>query len=391
MHLIPLTIEKYAPPGNGLGFFRDKAVFVPRAVVGDELLVRVEKEKKRYILGSLEEVVRPGPQRCQSPCTHYEACGGCDLLQLSAADRLSLKKEMLLQVLAGVGISEPVDIVASPDDLFYRHRAVFHCDREKKTGFLRRRSHQVVAVPECMVLAPGLKKLLLQLNDNPGLLPDRMTSCYALANHGGDFAAMGCRGRFRSGNLVSLKTIPKIIREDYGYGELELAAAGFAQVNPRVVTLISKDLVKHCAGFDLAAELYGGSGTFSLPLARTVKSLTVYESDAEAARRGRRNAERNDFENIRFISGRAEKTVFSGPLDALVVDPPRIGLHAAVVDNIVRSRVRKLVYISCNPATLSRDLARLKSLSPDFTVQSIKAYDMYPGTTHLEVMAVLER
>ncbi len=369
---------------------------MPRAVPGDELLVRVEKEKKRYIIGSLEEVVRPSPQRCQPSCCHYEVCGGCDLLQLSPADQLDLKRAMLLQVLTGAKIPEPVDepakIVASPDNHFYRHRAVFHCNSEKKTGFLRRRSHQVVAVPECLVLAPGLKKLLLKLNDKAELLPDHLTNCYVLSSQNGDFAATGCRGRFRAGNLVSIKTIPQVVKEDYGYGELELAAAGFAQVNPRVVTLIIQDLINHCAGFDLVAELYGGSGTFSLPLAQVVKMLTVYESDADAVRRGRRNAARNQLQNIRFISGRAEKIVVNEPLDALVVDPPRIGLHAAVIENIVCcSPARKLVYISCNPATLARDLARLKVLSADFTLKSIKAYDMYPGTTHLEVMAVLER
>ena len=391
MQLIPLTIEKYAPPGNGLGFFRDKAVFVPRAVVGDELLVRIEKEKKRYILGSMEAVVKPSPERCQPSCCHYEVCGGCDLLQLSALDQLDLKKMMLLEVLAGVGILEPVDMVAAPESSFYRHRAVFHCDREKNIGFLRRRSHRVVSVPDCIVLASGLKKLLLQLLNDPGLLPDGLTTCYALANRNGDFAAMGCRGRFRAGNLKSIRTISETLREDYGFGGLELAAAGFAQVNPSVVNLIIRDLIDHCADLNTVAELYGGSGTFSLPLAQVVKSLTVYESDALAVARGRGNAERNKLTNIRFVSERAEKIVFTKSLDALVVDPPRVGLHAAVIDNIVKSPVRKLVYISCNPATLARDLAQLKAAIGNFTLHSIKAYDMYPGTTHLEVMAVLYR
>ena len=391
LQLIPLTIEKYAPPGNGLGFYRDKAVFVPRGVVGDELLVRIEKEKKRYIIGSLEKVVKPAPQRCQPLCCHYEECGGCDLLQFSAADQLNLKKEMLTEVLAGVGISGPLDMIAAPEIYAYRHRAVFHCDQEKNIGFLQRRSHRIVAVPDCMVLAPGLKKLLQKLVENPGLLPDGLTTCYALANRAGDFAAMGCRGRFRSGNLESIRTVSEIVIEDYGFGRLELAASGFAQVNPQVVGLIIRDLVNHCVDLSTVAELYGGSGTFSLPLAQVVKSLMVYESDAAAVARGRSNAELNNLTNISFISGRAEKIVFTDLLDALVVDPPRVGLHADVVDNILRSPARKLVYISCNPATLARDLARLKTPVGNFTLTSIKAYDMYPGTTHLEVMAVLQR
>ena len=81
--MISVVIEKYAPPGNGLGFYQDKAVFVPQTVIGDEVLISLEKEKKRYIIGRLEKVVKPGPKRCKIPCSHYAECGGCDLLQLS--------------------------------------------------------------------------------------------------------------------------------------------------------------------------------------------------------------------------------------------------------------------------------------------------------------------
>ncbi|MCK5914554.1 MAG: class I SAM-dependent RNA methyltransferase, partial [Deltaproteobacteria bacterium] len=351
---------------------------MPRAVVGDELLVRVEKEKKRYIIGSLEEVVKAAPERCQPPCQHYDECGGCDLLQLSYSDQVDLKKEMLIQVLAGAKILMPVSIVAAPDEKFYRHRAIFHCDREARVGFLQRRSHQVVSVPNCLVLAPGLKKMLLRLGENPELLSGGLSSCYAISNSRGDVAAIGCRGHFHRRNLKAIKSIPKTVVENYGFGDLELAAAGFAQVNPQIISIIIRDLIEHCADTDTVAELYGGSGTFSLPLAQVVKQVTVYESDASAAERGRRNAGRNNLENIHFISTRVEKVEFSEPLDIMVVDPPRIGLSAPVIEKIGQSRARKLIYISCNPATLARDLSRLKSLTNGFTLDSIKAYDMYP-------------
>jgi len=179
--------------------------------------------------------------------------------------------------------------------------------------------------------------------------------------------------------------------ENYGFGELELAAGGFAQVNPQITAIIIKDLLSHCADAAVIAELYGGSGTFSLALATVAAQLTVYESDLQAAARGRHNLKRNGFENVRFISGRVEKSKLKANLDTLVVDPPRVGLSPAVVEMIGKSSAAKIIYISCNPATLARDISRLKTISPNLTLKSIKAYDMYPGTTHLEVMAVLER
>lgn len=392
MQTIPVTIEKYAPPGNGLGFYQGKAVFVPQAVVGDELLVQVEKEKKRYIIGSLSEVVKAAPERCQPACPHYVECGGCDLLQLTYNDQVELKKEMLLQVLAGAGISHPVIMVAAPHATLYRHRAIFHFDQaSRQIGFLRRRSHKVVPVPDCPVLAPGLQKLLAEFSRTPNLLPSGLNTCYAFSNSKGEFAAVGCRGRFSERNLKSLNNISETVVENYGFGELELAAAGFAQVNPQITAIIIKDLLNQCADADIIAELYGGSGTFSLALATVAAELTVYESDLSAAARGRRNLKRNGFDNVIFVGGRVEKSKLKDNLDTMVVDPPRVGLSPSVVEIIVKSPAAKIIYVSCNPATLARDISRLNALSPTLSLQSIKAYDMYPGTTHLEVMAVLQR
>lgn len=386
--MISLVIEKYAPPGNGLGFYHDKAVFVPRTVVGDEVLVSIEKEKKRYIIGRLMEVVNPGSKRRIVPCSHYEECGGCDLLQLSYRDQLVLKKEMLVQVLAGAGIQAEFNIVAAPSEFYYRHRALFRRDQEAgKFGFLRRRSHQVIAVPDCLVLTPAMKTLLSEIAARSSTLPKKMTTFYGLASAGGALAVAAEVGR----NYKAVPGIAQTVTENYGFGDLELAASGFAQVNPAITRLMIGDLLKNCTDACEIAELYGGSGTFSLPLATIARNLTVYESDLGAAARGRRNAARNGLENVRVVSGRVEKKVLPKALDTLVVDPPRSGLQPVIIEKMVKSRAARLIYISCNPATLARDLARLKAFDNGFTLESLTAYDMYAGTTHLEVMASLKR
>ena len=385
--MISVVIEKYAPPGNGLGFYQEKAVFVPQTAVGDEVLVRVEKEKKRYIIGRLEEVVKSGPKRRKVPCPHYAECGGCDLLHLPYRDQLELKQEMLVQVLAGAGIQATVNMVAAPSEFHYRHRALFRRDPETgEFGFLRRRSHQVAVVPDCLVLAQGLTNLLKELTVSP-YLPKKTTACYGLASAGGDFAAVADNGC----NYQAIPGIQETVTENYGFGDLELAASGFAQANPAITRLMIGDLLKYCADVRDVAELYGGSGTFSLPLASIARNLTVYESDSAATARGRRNAARNGLENVHVVSGRVEKKALPKALDTLVVDPPRSGLQPVIIEKMVKSRALQLIYISCNPATLARDLARLKAFSNGFNLDSLSAYDMYAGTTHLEVMAVLKR
>ena len=385
--MISVVIEKFAPPGNGLGFYQDKAVFVPQTAVGDEVLVAVEKEKKRYIIGRLEKVIKPGPKRREVPCAHYADCGGCDLLHLSYSDQLELKKEMLVEILAGAGIQAAVNMVAAPNQFHYRHRALFRRDQKSGDfGFLRRRSRQVVAVPDCLVLAKGLTTLLKKLAELPSL-SNKMTTFYGLVSASEDFAAVAYNGR----GFQVIPGIPETVSENYGFGDLELAASGFAQANPAITRLMISDLLQFCAAAREVAELYGGSGTFSLPLATIARNLTVYESDLAAAARGRRNAARNGWENIRIVSGRVEKKVLPGVLDTLIVDPPRSGLQPVIIEKMVKSQASQLIYISCNPATLARDLARLKAYDNGFTLDSLKAYDMYAGTTHLEVMAVLKR
>jgi len=113
-----LRIEKYAPPGNGLGFYQGKAVFVPLAAVGDELLVKIEKEKKSYVIGSLEEIMRSGPERRAADCPHYAECGGCDFLHFSDSEQLRLKKLMFSELLARAGCDQEVvagiELAASP-------------------------------------------------------------------------------------------------------------------------------------------------------------------------------------------------------------------------------------------------------------------------------------
>ena len=385
--MISVVIEKYAPPGNGLGFYQDKAVFVPQTVVGDEVVISLEKEKKRYIIGRLEKVVKPGPKRRKISCPHYAECGGCDLLHLSYSDQLELKKEMLVQVLAGAGIQAEANMVAAPSEFHYRHRALFR--RDQKTGnfgFLRRRSHQVAVVPDCLVLAQGLTALLKELAALPSM-PKKAVACYGLASSSGAFAAAVGVGR----NFQVLPEIPDTLTENYGFGDLELAASGFAQANPAITRLMISDLLQYCVDAREVAELYGGSGTFSMPLATIATHLTVYESDPAAAARGRRNAARNGLENICVVSGRVERKNLPKALDTLVVDPPRSGLQSIVIEKMVKSQASQLIYISCNPATLARDLARLKAFANGFILESLSAYDMYAGTTHLEVIASLKR
>ncbi|MBN2705348.1 MAG: class I SAM-dependent RNA methyltransferase, partial [Deltaproteobacteria bacterium] len=372
----------FAPPGNGLGFYQGRAVFVPRAIPGDEVSVRVEKVGKDYILADLEEILTAAAGRRQPPCPHYETCGGCDLLHLHHQDQLRLKEQMLAETLARTGVNLRLDTSFGANEFAYRHRFFLHREG-RQLGFLRRRRHQLVPLDHCPLLAPGLSGLLERLASFD--LPQDLTGIYGLANQAGDYAASGAAaGRRR----LSLPGLSGSLYEDYGSGRLELDAAAFAQCNPAVTARLQADLAGLCRPRAAVVELYGGSGTFSLALAAVAGRVRVYESDAGAVARGRRNAAANKFDNLEFFAAKLGREALPGDCEVLVVDPPRAGLEVEVISEIMASRAESLLYISCNPATLARDLRRL---GPAFTPRLLRAYDMYPGTTHLEVLALLER
>jgi len=387
---ITLLIEKFVPPGQGLGFYRNKAVFVPLTLPGDLVEIGIEKEKKRHIIGRLERVLLPGPRRREAPCPHYRDCGGCDLLHLDYADQLEMKLAVLKEVLAGFGIElgfPPLLQPAAKEGAGGRHRARFHYDPESGFfGFKPRRRHRVVRIGNCRALAPGLKKLYALL-DRGVDIPLSTTAIQGLAAAAGDFAAALVWGR-KFGPLVG---VPETVVENYGFGKLELAASGFAQVNPEITGYLLADLISTCPPATEVAELYGGSGTFTLALAARRRKVTVYESDHRAVARARRNLAATGEGKVSLICGRVEGKKLPATITTIVVDPPRAGLAPVVRRQILESRAARLFYVSCNPATLARDLGTFLSEANGFRLDSLKAYDMYPGTTHLELLAQLSR
>jgi 23S rRNA (uracil1939-C5)-methyltransferase len=191
-----------------------------------------------------------------------------------------------------------------------------------------------------------------------------------------------------------LAGFPTALEEDYGVGEITLAAAGFAQANPLMTRKLLADLLAALPLERSLLELYGGSGTFSLALAARCRRLEVWESEAAALERNRRNLSRHGFGDVKLVRARVGAVRLPRDCEIVVLDPPRTGLPAGVVGELKASRAREIFYISCNPATLARDLSRLQAATaavPGFSLQTLRAYDMYPGTPPLELLAHLVR
>lgn len=377
-----LEIVKHVPPGDGLGYYQDKAVFVPATSVGDRVLVEPVKEKKRFIIGALQEVIIPAKERIDAACPHYKTCGGCSLMHLPMEQQLLLKKEMLQELLVSNQINATAEIIPSPEPFRFRYRTQLLC-QDGKVGFSGRNTNQIIEVSQCPILAEGIENNLSHLR-NLGRV-----NCHfeLLASASDKSLAVSVK---QKGSSEHLPGFARDVVEDYGYGPIKLVSSGFAQSNPYVTSIIIKDLLEHVAPGDEICELYCGSGTLSIPLAKKGSALWGYDFDETAIALAEENSTLNQLDNTSFKRLNLEKSDKIVKKSCFVVDPPRKGMSLKIMNLIGRSSAEKLLYVSCNPATFVRDA---KSLIHEhgFKLNLLKGYDMYCHSTHLELLAVLQR
>lgn len=381
---MPFEVEivKHVPPGDGLGYYQDKAVFVPATSVGDLVLVEPVKEKKRFIIAALQEVISPSKDRIDAICPNYKICGGCSLMHLSLENQLALKKEMLKEILATNQINTTPEITSSPEAFQFRYRTQLIC-QDGKVGFSARNSNQIVEITQCPILAKGIE------GNIPHLRNMGRVNCHfeLLASANDQSLAVSVKQKGKSEHLPGYD---KEVTEDYGYGPIKLSSSGFAQSNPFVTRLIVSDLLNQVNAEDEICELYCGSGTLSIPLAKKATALWGYDFDAAAINLAEGNSVLNQLENTTFKRLNLEKSDKIIKKGCFVVDPPRKGMSLKILNLIGRSKAEKLLYVSCNPATFARDA---KSLVHEhgFRLTTLNAYDMYCHSTHLELLAVFQR
>lgn len=421
-----LRIESMAFGGKGVA--RDsvgKVVFVPGTIPGEEVTVSIHREHRSFSEAILEEVNEPSSSRVAPFCDAFGACGGCDWQHIAYTSQVELKRGILAGFVSrAAGDDVPVEPeVCSPIQRGYRVRAAVR--RAPGTdglfGFYARASHEVVGVRECEVLAPGLRKALaglvravrehglkgvssIDVKAPPtgalavmSLESGRTTGVRALADRIRQSAeidglALVLPGMRRS--VVSGKsTVDYDIRVKDRLVRYTCSIHGFIQANLHVNRLLVEDVMDKVAGSLRVLDLYAGSGNFAIPVSWVVGEVVAVDADYPLVDAGRRSAVINGCTNVRFVRGDAQETVrkLSGSgerFDTVILDPPRTGTRevAAAIDVLQPQRI---VYVSCNPATLARDVSILRTKG--FCVRSTRLYDMFPHTHHIESMTVLER
>jgi 23S rRNA (uracil1939-C5)-methyltransferase len=395
-HEIETTIERIVSGGEGLAHGLGRTLFVPLSAPGDRVRVRLERVRGAIGFARIVELLAPSPDRVPPPYPALTDCGGCDFQHLAYEAQLAAKVAIVRDCLRRIGRLEPpadVPIVPSPRPWGYRGRAEWRHDPESGTlGYVESGSHRVCDLAHDPLVEPALDAALGELRGGlaAGTLPADVGEFRAAAGDGAVSLAPSLDGD------EPAAVVRNVAGERYAFD-----ADCFFQANPGLLAPLVAEALRFApdggsGGSERgpAIDLYCGVGLFTVPLARRVPRVIGVESHPRTAAFAARNAQAADLPHVRIETMAVERWLADrwrsfGRAPFLLVDPPRAGLDPATLRGILRLRPDRVAYVSCDPATLARDLRAL--LRGGYRLERVVALDMFPQTHHVEVVAHLAR
>ena len=360
-------------------------VFVSGAIPGEEVVAEVFRERRRYVAARVLEVTKPSPHRVAAPCPYFGPCTGCQWQHVDYDVQLGYKRDAVIDALKRVGGFDDVYVaptVPSPDRFGYRNHARFTVGKEGELGFVNRDTRQLVVVDECMLMDDGVNGILRQLQ---GRCAETTQLSVRWGVNTSDYLV---QPTLKSAD-VPIPTGQKEYVEKLRGCSFRIASPSFFQVNIKQLDMMV-DRVKEglqLTGEETLVDAYAGVGTFALLLAPYAREIIAIEDSPAAVEDAKANAA--GVTGVEFVLGRTEEVLarLAEAPDGVILDPPRKGCHPSALKALMRLKPKRVVYVSCDPATLARDL---KILCQDvFRLESVTPLDMFPQTHHVECIAVL--
>src|SRR5579862_8860062 len=399
-NLVPfeIDVEKLVYGGDGLARRDGQVILTPYVLPGERVEVEAAEERAGLLRARLLRVVTPSAERIAAPCPYFARCGGCHYQQAGYEQQLAAKRSILIETLARVGkLAPPGEIrIVHGEPWGYRNRAQFHIDGTG-IGYLEARSHKLCTINQCPIASPRIHAALTVVRQ---MLHDpkwpRFVGSIELFTNETDL------------QLNVLETERPVARRFFDWcgemlggpvsGAIEYPAAGaiyrvshnaFFQVNRFLVDQLVENALEQAQG-ESALDLYAGVGLFSLPLARRFARVTAVESSSAAVRDLAHNAERAGVAvTTQQLPVDAFLRSLETPPDFVLADPPRAGLGASVVKELLRLAPARITIVACDPATLARDLAGLTAAGYEITGMTM--IDLFPQTFHIETVVHLRR
>lgn len=414
--MMRLDLQKFTYGGDALGRLEDphtgaggRAVFVPFALPGEKVRVRVVEERRGHVRAELVEVLEASPERIKPRCRHFMECGGCHYQHLSYAAQLAAKTDILRDQLTRIGRIEnpPVrEMVASPNEWNYRNHIQFHLTQEGRLGYVGADGRSLMAISECCLPEPALADIWPTLEFEPGLGLERVS-----LRLGADGAAMLVLESPEPPELqleadlsvVHLRGEEAVVMAGDGHLVMEIggrllrvSAGSFFQVNSGAAAAMVSHLLEELPVTPRTTllDVYCGVGLFSAFFAGRVGRLVGIELSASAGEDFAVNLD--EFENVELYEGAAEDVLpylggaegGPGSQEIVIVDPPRAGLEKRVLEALLARGPERIAYVSCDPSTLARDAARL--IGGGYRLKQVTPFDLFPQTYHIESISIFE-
>jgi 23S rRNA (uracil1939-C5)-methyltransferase len=424
MKKVYVLIESVAFKGYGVARIHGKVVFIPYTATGDRGWIEILEEKKNYSVGRLVQIVEPSPWRVNPPCPYFGSCGGCQWQHIDYSAHGELKKEILRESLKRLGKLKEIPLISvapSPQSYDYRVRVQLKV-KGKSMGYYQEGSHRIVDIECCPISHPLVNQIIRNLRDesvpswpieeieiNVSPTERRGTLLFhplSFDQRREDFLKQFLQNHpILQGIAIARKdglklfgdphlnfTIPWDQGKEKRSLTFRISLGSFSQVNLEQNQRLIQSVLQFSEGNkgERVLDLYAGAGNLTLPLALGAKEVFGIEENKWAVEDSRFNAEKNGIKNVRFIRGKVEEVLKNSTRkpDLIVLDPPRTGCKA-ILDQVVRLTPQKIVYVSCEPTTFSRDL-RLFS-DRGYSLQRLSLIDMFPQTYHMEVIGLLQQ
>lgn len=397
-----MKVEKLDYFGRGIIRAKDKIMFVENALEEEEVEIRVLKEKKKYIEAEVAFFQTKNKNRVEPVCPYYSSCGGCMLMHMNPSYQSEFKRRKVEEILSRtIGEDITVSEIVESSSYHYRNKVTLHVE-DGRLGFYERRTNQLIEIEKCLLIREPINKMISRLREYVKKEKGITKITIKLGNQTNEVMVL-LEGSIKSYQeilpfldvlVVNNKVVSdkKRITSVIGKRKYLVSKDSFFQVNEEITEkLYEKILIyikKNKASNVL--DLYCGTGTIGIYISPYVEKVVGVEVVEEAIGDANQNKERNKAFNVSFLLGKVEDhlDIFKEDVDTVIIDPPRKGLDSSVVELLKEKKIKTILYVSCNPITLGRDL---KKLGANYHIVEVTPFDMFPNTYHVECVCVLNR
>ena len=381
--------------GRGIVYVDGKITFIPKVLPEEEVEFSILEENKHYNLAE-GTVISESEERIPSVCPYYDVCDGCQFFHVSRKTELEIKKKALEEQLSRIGYTNSIEVVAV-NDLEYRNKVTLKV-QNGKFGYYQSKSHNFIPIEKCLLLNSFISDLLLDFSffhfnngeimirsNKEGELILNLITEDEFQVHDDLYKKHAIKGIIKNHEILFGEDFYNEIINNITY---QVSLNSFFQINREVASVLFSYLKEHTMNANHILDLYCGAGAISLQLASSNNQIIGIEVVEEAIKKAKQNAQINKIENVTFYAGKVEHIIkkLNEQFDCIVVDPPRAGLDRFTIRFLNEQKANQLIYVSCNPKSLLRDL----KLLDNYSIELITAFDMFPKTKNMETVIVLK-